>query len=144
MGLIAFSIGDNLKTTRHQLTKLYEVSFDKCEISKVETMPYPSRGTYKIFYTDCTNDFYPFLLDRNKKETDYSIFKVGTIISKEINSVNIDIWDNERQYTLKMRHPEDEDDRAFGAGVFLTFILIVVAIIIIIPNSLFDKFVTKR
>lgn len=139
MGLIATSLSDTLQPTRHQLTKLYETSFDNCVINKIDTLAYPTlRGMYTIFYTNCKGDFFPVLLDKDSDSEDYSAFKRNVRISKNKNSVDIELLDNGEHYKIKAKHPDDEDDRGTGVKVFLIFILIVTIVVLIAPNSKFD------
>lgn len=132
-GMIALNMRDTLRTTRVELTRFYEAKMDKCVIERIDTLKYPSRGTYQIFYTDCTTNFYPIFITKGSPEE----FKIGSSISKESNSVDIELSDGGKISKLKIRHPDTEDDRGFGTKMFLVFIAIVTVLILLTPNSKF-------
>jgi len=134
-GMIAINLRDTLRVTRNELTRFYETKMDNCTISRHDTLNYPSRGTYQVFYTDCNSDFYPIFLATGSKE----YFKLNSQISKESNSVDIRLHDGEKIHEFKIRHPDTEDDRVLGAKVSLWFIGIATILILLTPNSRFKK-----
>ena len=136
---------DTLKSTRLELERFYADKIDNCKIIYVETRKYPSRGDYTIFYTDCTPDYYPIFIEKARYDTtDYKrLFDKGIRISKEANSQGILITNNGSEYQIRIRNPKTEDDRWFGTRVALIFFTIATILIIILPNSLYDKYLNS-
>jgi hypothetical protein len=135
-GIIAINLSDNLRVTRLELTRFYETEMDSCTIEQIDTLDAENRGGYQVFYTDCSNDFFPiFLQDNSKKE----IIKINSVIVKKSNSLDVHILDKDKHHNLKIRHPDTQDDRGFGTMVALGFIGVATLLILVLPNSKFEK-----
>ena len=135
-GIIVINLSDNLRVTRLELTRFYETEIDTCRIERIDTLDATNHGGYQVFYTDCSNDYFPiFLEDNSKKE----FFKINSVVIKKSYSPDIYIIDNDRHHNLKIRHPDTQDDRGFGTMVALGFIGIATLLILVLPNSKFEK-----
>jgi hypothetical protein len=105
----------------------------------LEKRKYPGRGDYTVFYTDCTSDHFPVLLEKNINTDNYDLFKENIKLTKDSNSVELLLADNNGVHRLRIRKSEDEDDRGFGTKVVLIFIGISITLIILLPNRLYEK-----
>ena len=138
MGLIMTNLNDRLKLTRDELTKLYEVNFDSCMLTKLEKRKYPERGDYQVFYTSCSDENFPILLELNSNWRHPDLFKENVILTKKSKSVELRISDNGIVTNVRLRNPKDEDTRPFGAKVALIFMSVCTILIILLPNSLYE------
>ena len=136
----ATNISNNFEQTKSELILFYATSFDTCALTKVEQRKYPRRGDYSVFYTDCTSEYFPILLESGAKTDDYRLFKENVTLTKATYSVDLILTeDNNAVHKLKIRHPEDEDDRGLSTKIIFIFMGIAIAINLFLPNSLFEK-----
>ena len=140
-GLVLLSINmtDNFRQTKSELTLFYTTSFDTCTLTKLEKRKYPGRGDYSVFYTNCNSDYFPVLLEKGTTTESYNLFKENVKLIKNSNSSELTLTDDKDVHKLRVRKPEDEDDRGFSTKVILIFVGIVMAVILVLPNSLFEK-----
>lgn len=134
-GLVVTYVTDSLRPTRLQLEKLYRTEFDSCTVTAVEKRPYPSRGTYKVFKTDCSNDYFPIL----GNSTDSLLFQQNPIVIKDSGSLTVRLIKEGVTYAWTMKKPETEDDRPFLITITLCFLVGVCIVTLILPNSFFDR-----
>jgi len=140
VGLGAFNISNNFEQTKGELGLFYETSFDNCALTSLEKRKYPGRGEYSVFYTDCTSKYFPILLEKGTKTDDYSLFKENVTLTKAANSVDLTLADDLKAvHKLRIRNPENEDDRGLSTKIILIFMGIGIAINLLLPNSLFEK-----
>ncbi|MEQ9220295.1 MAG: hypothetical protein RLO17_19740 [Cyclobacteriaceae bacterium] len=139
-GVILYvSIHNDLKTYQLQLKIFYDASLSNCEISNVVERPFPGgRGTYKLFTTGCNIDYYP-ISPEPYSETTVNLFSKGTIVNKQPKSTSISIARNGLFERLNFRNFEDEDSRPFTLKVIAIALLIYTIIVLISPNSSFEK-----
>lgn len=136
MAMLAINLTDNLKVTRDELTRFYSTKMDSCVITRIDTINYSGgRGTYQIFYTNCNADFYPVLFE-NGNSAD---FNINSKIIKKANSIEFKLLSGDKFQDSRMRHPDNEDDRAFGTKVASIFMCIATVLILLTPNSKFEK-----
>jgi hypothetical protein len=136
VGILAFNLSDDLAVSRMELKRFYETAMDNCTILRIDTLDADNHGGYRVFYTNCSTDFYPvFLEDYDKR----ALITVNAVISKKANALDIDVRDKENQYKLKIRHPDTQDDRRFITMFGLVLISVVALVILILPNSMFQK-----
>ena len=140
IGLAAFNMTNNLERTKSELTLFYAISFDSCILTRLEKRKYPGRGNYSVFYTDCACSSFPVLLETNSKTDGYNLFKENVRLNKPANSVDLRLTDGDGAvHTLRVRKPEDEDDRGLSSKIILIFVGAAIAITILLPNRLFEK-----
>jgi hypothetical protein len=137
--LIAVNMTDNFRQTKDELTLFYTTSFDTCTLTKLEKRKYPGRGDYSIFYTDCASNYFPVLLEKNSPTESYNLFKENVKLTKTTNSVDVVLTADKVPHRVRIRNPEDEDDRAFSTKVILIFTGIAIALAILLPDRLFEK-----
>lgn len=136
VGILVFNLSDDLAVSRMELKRFYETAMDNCTIVRIDTLDADNHGGYRVFYTNCSTDFYPvFLEDYDKR----ALITVNAVISKKANALDIDVRDKENQYKLKIRHPDTQDDRRFITMFGLVLISVVALVILILPNSMFQK-----
>lgn len=136
VGILAFNLSDNLKVSRMELKRFYETAMDNCTILRIDTLDADNRGGYRVFYTNCSTDFYPIFLEDYDKR---ALITVNAVISKKANALDIDVRDKDNQYKLKIRHPDTQDDRKFTTMVGLVVIGVAALVILILPNSRFQN-----
>jgi hypothetical protein len=135
----AINITNNFEQTKSELTLFYATPFDTCVVTKLERRKYPGRGDYSIFYTDCGSSYFPVLLDKDNITDSYNLFKENVKLVKATNSVDLTLTDNDKvAHRLKIRRPEDEDDRKFSTKMILIIMGIGIAINLLLPNYLFE------
>lgn len=139
MGLIMIHVNDDLKTTRDQLVRLYEAGFDSCRLTKIEKRKYPGRGDYSVFYTTCSAKNFPILLDKGSDWKSRELFTENAVLTKASKSLDLRIADKGTISNVKLRDPEDEDGRPFGTKVVLIFMGLSTILIILLPNSLYER-----
>ena len=137
--LIAVNMTDNFRQTKDELTLFYATTFDTCTLTKLEKRKYPGRGDYSIFFTDCSSNYLPVLLEKNTPTESYNLFKENVKLTKTKNSVEVVLTENKVVHRLGIRKPEDEDDRGFSTKVILIFMGIATALAILLPDRLFEK-----
>jgi hypothetical protein len=64
MAIIVINLIDDFKSTRDELTIFYRTSFDNCTLTTLVKKKYPGRGDYSVFYTDCSPNHFPILLEK--------------------------------------------------------------------------------
>lgn len=134
VGILAFNLSDDLAVSRMELKRFYETAMDNCTILRIDTLDADNHGGYRVFYTNCSTDFYPvFLEDYDKR----ALITVNAVISKKANALDIDVRDKNNLYTLKLRHPDTQDDRRLTTMFGLLFIGVMALVILILPNSRF-------
>ena len=75
------------RITSGQLEVFYATNLDSCKIENIKVAPYPDgRGTYRLFRTDCSSDYFPILLKDRSLNEEIGPFKLETIIYKTSNS----------------------------------------------------------
>jgi len=139
VALIMINIKDDLKPTRDELINLYEATLDNCTLTKLDKRKYPQRGDYSVFYTDCLTGAFPILLERDTNWGHYDLFKESVQLTKESKSTDLKITDKGTIHNVRLRNPKDEDDRPFGTKVALIFMAASIVLILLLPNSLFEK-----
>ena len=107
---------------------------DSCVIIRIDTVNYSGgRGTYQIFYTECDANFYPVLFEKGNSAD----FNINSKIIKKANSIEFKLLNGDKSQYSEMRHPDNEDDRAFGTKVCVIFMCIATVLILLTPNSKF-------
>jgi len=135
----AINIANNFEQTKGELTLFYKTSFDTCSLTSLEKRKYPGRGDYSVFYTDCSSEYFPILLEKGTQTADYGLFKEQVTVIKATNSVDLILTDdNEVVHKLRIRKPEDEDDRGFSTKIILIIMGVSITINLLLPNSLFE------
>lgn len=139
-GIVLFivNVNDNSKGLRYQLNELYETEFDSCMLTSVHqnrVREFASRDDYSTFSTNCSDKSYPILLDDSDKR---DLFNSGNRITKRKTSLDLQISDDTNIYKIRLRDPENMDNRPFATGVILAFMVFLVSLILILPNSVFD------
>lgn len=139
-GIVLFivNVNDNSKGLRYQLNELYETEFDSCLLTSVHlnrAREFASRDDYSTFSIDCSKKSYPILLDDSDKR---DLFNSGNRITKRRKSLDLLISDDTNIYKIRLQDPENMDSRRFAIGVILAFMVFLVALILILPNSVFD------
>ena len=131
---------NNLKQSQDELRKLYHAQLENCEITSLQEKAYSGgRGTYQLFKTACSGEYYPVSpISNEDKESE--LFAVGIIISKEANSTLLKMAINNQERVVEIRHYESEDSRPFTYKVIGIFILVVTVLILVAPNSLYQRF----
>ncbi|MEQ8582013.1 MAG: hypothetical protein RIC30_03930 [Marinoscillum sp.] len=130
---------DMLKRTRLELETFYQAELSNCEITRVVERQYSGKGTYNLFQTNCSTEYYPILLDKESKYEDYYLFEEGLIVNKKANSVDLSLTGLTSELKLKIRHPSDEDDRFFSLKIVLIFFGTVLVVMVFIPNSFWER-----
>jgi hypothetical protein len=130
---------DMLKRTRLELETFYQAELSNCEITRVVERQYSGKGTYNLFQTNCSTEYYPILLDKESKYEDYDLFEEGLIVNKKANSVDLSLTGLTSELKLKIRHPSDEDDRFFSLKIVLIFFGTVLVVMVFIPNSFWER-----
>lgn len=138
-GLFFSYMGDTLKRTRLALETFFETELNDCQITNIIEGKYPGKGYYELFKTDCSNEYFPILLDNKSDSEDYDRFKEGLIVNKQANSVNLTLKGADYTIELIIRHPSDEDDRFFSMKFVFIFFGIVLLIMAFVPNSFFEQ-----
>jgi hypothetical protein len=140
-GIVYIYFSDTLEVTRKELTRFYKSRLDSCLINRIDTLKYAGRGgTYQVFYSDCSNAYYPIILESGNKE----VFKLNSLISKDSLSVDIIISDGIKFYSAKISNPDSMDDRGFGIKILLGFIIVTTILILLMPSSRFKRIESKR
>ena len=139
VGLVFTNVRDTLKSTRNELTQFYETKLDSCIIIDIEQRKYPSRGYYSVFYTNCSHKYFPVLIDDNPPYLNKALIEAKAIVIKDSFSTDLTVINNGITTKFKIKNPKDEDDRWSGSKVLLIFMLIGTILIIISPDSLFNK-----
>lgn len=136
IGTIVANLSDDLAVSRMELKRFYETGMDNCTILRIDTLDADNHGGYRVFYTNCSTDFYPvFLEDYDKR----ALITVNAVISKKANALDIYVRDRDNEYKLKIRNPDTQDDRKFITMVGLVVIGVAALVILILPNSMFQK-----
>lgn len=131
---------DYMKRTRLELETFFEAELTNCEITRVVERQYSGKGTYRLFQTNCFNEYYPILLDKEESgREDYDQFEEGLIVSKKANSADLTLIGLTSELQLKLRHPSDEDDRFYSIKTILIFFGTALAVIVFIPNSFWES-----
>lgn len=138
-GLFFSFIDDKLKRTRLALETFFETELTDCQITNLIEGKYPGKGYYGLFKTDCSNEYFPILLDEKSDFEDYDRFKEGVIVNKKAKSVNLTLTGTDYTLELKIRHPSDEDDRFFSMKFVFIFFGIALLIMAFIPNSFYER-----
>ena len=76
---------------------------------------------------------------RREETSAVELFQEGSLISKEPLSTTLTIATGDDERTIQIRHFETEDDRPFSIKVIGTFLLVATILILVIPNSQYEK-----
>ena len=132
-------LSDNLKQTREELEVFTQARLDSCVVNEVISRVYPGgRGKYTLFTVTSNSTHYPIIL-RTDSIDKYNLFKIGSIISKAENSSLVSITTDNKKFNIELRNPINEDDRNQVILLPLIIGLILSIVIILIPNSHFEK-----
>lgn len=134
-GLFVTHIRDTLGPTRVQLEKLYKTRFDSCFVTALEMRKYPSRGNYMVFKTDCSTEYFPLI----GETIDSILFTNYPMVVKDSASRSLSLVKEGISYQWIMKNPEKEDDRSLGTAVILSFTIVLVIIVLVVPNSYFER-----
>jgi hypothetical protein len=135
---IYFTSKDKLKPTREQLQLFYSAKFTNDIIISIIQKKYPEAGYYDMFKVSSKFNYYPILLD-NSSDSDYDLFKTGTYITKEGNSYDLILTDQNNSYSIKIRNPKDEDNTMIKALFPIIFFGLAFIIQLLIPNSFYEE-----
>ena len=138
-GTIMTYTNDTLKQTRLELEKLLTAEFVNCKITSVISRQYSGKGSYKLFKTDCSSEYYPILLEYGTSSDKYGLFEEGQIVNKPLNSIELTLIGLNDQIKLNIRHPIDEDGRIGNVKFVLIFFGVVIIIMLFMPISLWER-----
>ena len=139
VALVMIFSNDMLKRTRLELEVFYKAELSNCEITRMVERQYSGKGTYQLFQTNCSTEYYPILLDKESEYENYDRFEEGLIVNKKANSVDLTLTGSASELKLKIREPSDEDDRFFSMRIVLIFFGTVLVIMVFIPNSFWER-----
>lgn len=114
-------------STKIELNRIHKANFENEIITDLSTWKYPGKGRYNKFKTNKHHSYLPILLAK-ESASNYELFTVGTIISKEKNSYEATIVTTEKSTQVKFRSPEDVGNKTTSyiiitiATIFATII----------------------
>jgi hypothetical protein len=131
-----FSQRNDDRYLRTDLTRFYEARLQSCAVLTTDSLKYAgNRGYTPIAYTSCSPDYFPIILE----EGDADAIHKGLKINKEGNSVDLIVFDNSRQYKLKLRHPDYYNFSYEILTMIIVLVILVIGGILISPDKEFDR-----
>ena len=98
---------------------------------------YPSAGYYKKFKVDCSDEYFPVLLEKMNLEKE-SYFKEGSRISKAGKDYMMTIKDDQNVFNVSARLIEHETGLGPIARIMIISLMIIVPIVLyFIPDNYF-------
>lgn len=136
-GILTYGI-DTYRVTREDLTELYNLKLENCQITNIKSLKYPGKGDYKLFKTNCSDKYHPILLEYKSEIADYIFFEKGVLISKDSLSTTSIISKENEFKKIEFRQPSEEDDRFQRFKFLMIFFSVIIVIILFIPSSFWE------
>lgn len=137
--IVYISFNNNYQQSQTELKNFYLAEFINCSITDILEKPYTGgRGTYKLFSTNCSTNYYP-IWPRPYEESALDLFQEGSIISKSPESTELTIATDSKEILIQLEHYENEDSRPLTLKIIGVLLIILTVSIFLVPNSRYEK-----
>lgn len=138
---IFFYLTDGAKSVKNDLKILFRTELcDEIIASIIERPALGARGNAKWFKMNSHSKYYPIQLESENYVHDVNLFQAGVKISKNKNSYEITLTDNEGAHKLNISNPLHDTLNNKVIPPLIFFCIFFLIQLFILPNSFYEKY----